>query len=50
LLNWLNEELVALGKESFFHINFEETLQDVYGSAVDPENLVVEGGIVKASE
>ena len=46
LLSWLNEELIALGKESFFHANFEETLKDVYGSAVDPENLVVEGGIL----
>ncbi|MDO4888036.1 MAG: transporter substrate-binding domain-containing protein [Actinomycetaceae bacterium] len=44
LLNWLNEELVSLGEENFFHDNYEQTLAPVYGEAADPEELVVEGG------
>ncbi len=46
LLNWLNEEIKTLGKEQFFHKDFEETLEPVYGDNIDPENLVVEGGEV----
>jgi len=46
LLNWLNEEIKALGNENFFHKNYEETLRPVYGEAADPDSLVVEGGIV----
>jgi len=46
LLNWLNDEIVTLGKENFFHADYKETLEPVYGNAVDPENLVVEGGVV----
>lgn len=47
LLNWINEEIKSLGKEKFFHKDYEETLKPVYGNAADPENLVVEGGEVK---
>lgn len=47
LLNWLNEEIKALGEENFFHTNYEETLRPVYGETADPESLVVEGGIVE---
>lgn len=46
LLNWLNEEITALGQEEFFHKNFNETLAHVYGETVNPENLVIEGGIL----
>lgn len=44
LLNWINEEIKSLAEEAFFHKDFEETLAPVYGSSVDAENLVVEGG------
>lgn len=44
LLNWLNEEIVSLADEQFFHADFEATLKAVYGDSIDPENLVVEGG------
>lgn len=47
LLNWINDEIKALAEEEFFHKGFEETLKPVYGDAVKPENLVVEGGIVE---
>lgn len=47
LLNWLNEEIKSLGEEQFFHKNYEETLAPVYGDAVDPDSLVVEGGVVE---
>ena len=46
LLNWLNDEIKALGSENFFHADYEATLVDTYG--LDYENsLVVEGGVTK---
>lgn len=47
LLNWLNDEIKTLDKEKFFHKDFDETLKSVYGDSIDPENLVVEGGVVE---
>lgn len=45
LLNWINEEIEALGEENFFHKDYEETLVDTYGTDYE-EELVVEGGVV----
>ncbi len=45
LLNWLNEEIEALGEESFFHEDYEATLLDTYGADYE-DTLVVEGGAV----
>lgn len=47
LLNWLNDEIKSLADEQFFHKDFEETLKPVYGDSIDPESLVVEGGVVE---
>ena len=47
LLNWLNDEIESLADEQFFHADFEATLKDVYGDSIDPESLVVEGGVVE---
>lgn len=47
LLNWLNDEIKTLAKEKFFHKDFDQTLKSVYGDSIDPENLVVEGGVVE---
>ncbi len=44
LLDWLNNEIKELAKENFFHKDYDETLAAVYGDAVNPDNLVVEGG------
>lgn len=44
LVEWLNEEIKTLGKENFFHSDYDATLLPVYGDAVDPESVVVEGG------
>ena len=44
LLNFLNEEIGALGKENFFHKDYDETLKPVFGDAANPEAIVVEGG------
>lgn len=44
LVEWLNEEIKTLGKENFFHADYDATLLPVYGDAVDPESVVVEGG------
>jgi polar amino acid transport system substrate-binding protein len=47
LLNWINDEIKALAGEQFFHADYNETLAPVYGTAVDIDSLVVEGGIVR---
>ena len=47
LRDWINEEIIVLAEEQFFHQNFEETLKPVYGEDVDPDSLVVEGGVVE---
>ena len=44
LLDWLNNELVELGEENFFHKDYEQTLAPVYGDAATADDLVVEGG------
>ena len=44
LLNWLNDEIVALGSENFFHADYEATLLDTYGKDYE-DTLVVEGGV-----
>lgn len=47
LLNWINDEIKSLGTENFFHTDYEKTLRSVYGDAVDPESLIVEGGVIQ---
>ena len=47
LLDWLNTEIETLGKENFFHADYQATLASVYGDAANPDNLVVEGGKVE---
>ena len=46
LLDWINDEIKALGEENFFHADYEATLVDTYGSDYEDE-LVVEGGVVE---
>jgi polar amino acid transport system substrate-binding protein len=46
LLDWVNEEIESLADEQFFHADYKETLEPVYGDEVDPDSLVVEGGVV----
>jgi polar amino acid transport system substrate-binding protein len=45
LLNWINDEITALGEENFFHADYEETLLSTYGADYE-DTLVVEGGVV----
>ena len=45
LLDWINGEIESLGKENFFHADYEATLIDTYGKDYE-ETLVVEGGKV----
>ncbi|MGC4018250.1 MAG: cysteine ABC transporter substrate-binding protein [Muricomes sp.] len=47
LLDWINEEIKSLAGEQFFHADYKETLEPVYGDEVDPDSLVVEGGVVE---
>ena len=48
LLDWINSEIESLGKENFFHADYEATLIDTYGKDYE-ETLVVEGGKVADS-
>ncbi len=41
LLAWLNDELVALGSENFFHAGYEATLLETYGADYE-DTLVIE--------
>ncbi len=47
LLNWLNDEIKTLGDEQFFHADYAATLADVYGESANPDDLVVEGGVIE---
>jgi len=47
VLDWLNDEIKALGEENFFHADYEATLVDTYGTEFEDE-LVVEGGVTAA--
>ncbi len=49
LLDWLNDEIVALGSENFFHADYEATLLDTYGKDYE-DTLVVEGGASGSAE
>ena len=44
---YIDEEIKALAAENFFHADFDATLKDVYGEAVNPDSLVVEGGVTE---
>lgn len=44
LLTYINDEIKKLGKENFFHKDYEETLHPVYGDAAKADDLVIEGG------
>lgn len=44
LLDYINQEVDKLGKEGFFHKDYEETLRPVYGDAANPDDIVIEGG------
>lgn len=46
VLEWINDEIVKLGGENFFHADYEATLTDTYGSDYE-ETLVVEGGVTE---
>ena len=47
LLDWINDEIKALGEEQFFHEAYEQTLAPVYREAADVDNLVIEGGVLE---
>ncbi len=49
LLNWINDEIKALGNENFFHADYEATLLDTYGKEYE-DTLVVEGGTVSVNK
>ncbi|MBO4457441.1 MAG: transporter substrate-binding domain-containing protein [Butyrivibrio sp.] len=46
LLTWLNEEIETIGKDNFFHKDYEETLLETYGKDYE-DTLVVESGKVQ---
>ncbi len=44
LLKFIDDEIEALAGERFFHNDYDKTLAPVYGTSVNPDTLVVEGG------
>lgn len=50
LKDWINEEIKSLADEQFFHEDYKATLEPVYGTEVDIDSLVVEGGVVDGEE
>ena len=46
LLGFIDDEIKALADEDFFHKAYDKTLAPVYGTDVDPDTLVVEGGAI----
>lgn len=44
LRDWLNKELLELGKENFFHKAYDKAIKPFYGDNIDPNNVVIEGG------
>lgn len=48
VLAFINSEIEALAEENFFHADYDATLKEVYGDAVNPDNPVVEGGVIEA--
>ncbi len=49
LLDWINSEIESLGKENFFHADYEATLLDTYGADYE-DTLVIEGGKAEGSD
>ncbi|MCS4488523.1 cysteine ABC transporter substrate-binding protein [Streptococcus sciuri] len=47
LRSFINKTIKKLGKENFFHKDFDETLKPIYGDSAKPDEIVVEGGQVK---
>ncbi len=47
LKEWIDNEIISLADEQFFHKDFKETLEPIYGSNVNVDSLVVEGGKVE---
>ncbi|MGP7818157.1 cysteine ABC transporter substrate-binding protein [Niallia sp. 01092] len=43
LLNWVNDELATLGKEQFFHKDYDEQLKPFFGADISADDIVVEG-------
>ncbi len=43
LLSWINDEIVSLADEEFFHADYEATLVDTYGTEFE-DSLVIQGG------
>lgn len=48
VLTFINSEIQALAEENFFHADYDATLKEVYGDTVNPDSLVVEGGVIEA--
>ncbi len=44
LLRWLNAEIRALGGENYFHTLYDETLKELFGDALEADDVVIEGG------
>jgi len=46
LIKWLNDVISRRVEADFFHKNYEATLRPVYGTAANPNSIVIERGVV----
>jgi len=44
LILWLNDVITRRVENNFFHKNYEATLRPVYGTAANPDSIVIERG------
>ncbi|MCI6989751.1 MAG: cysteine ABC transporter substrate-binding protein [Campylobacter sp.] len=44
LKNWLDELIIKLGKEQFFHKDYDTTAKEFYTDDINPDDVVIEGG------
>lgn len=42
ILKWVNEEMLKLGSERFFHEAYDVTLRPAYGAEINPEDVIIE--------
>jgi len=47
LILWLNDVISRRVEADFFHKNYEATLRPVYGTAANPDSIVIERGVIK---
>ncbi|MHC5226337.1 transporter substrate-binding domain-containing protein [Ignatzschineria sp. LJL83] len=42
LLNWVNEQIIELQDQEFFHQAYDRSVKSFYGDNIDPDNIVID--------